>query len=221
MKSPAASWPLVLAVALMAMVAGHAAELDLENLGFVADVRAGYAHVGQGFAAGISLVLFLISAVLLFRQFLAAFSVRTTSGKAILPAADALCRLGAGRIVASVLAGQVIALVAIEVLEQRLSHYAGYGIGAVFGTGHESAVLVHISIGVFAGLVLWMLSRAACRHVGSAIEIVICLVAAQRPGIVGGATALRARAASARVTTPCELALRLANRPPPLSPLQA
>ncbi|MDQ2818457.1 MAG: hypothetical protein M3T49_09680 [Candidatus Eremiobacteraeota bacterium] len=85
-KRLGASWPLITAVALMAMVAGHAAELGLENLGFLSDVRAGYAHVGQGFAAAISAVLVVGSASLLLRQFLAAFRSRSASSATLLAA---------------------------------------------------------------------------------------------------------------------------------------
>ena len=41
-------WPLLLALALAAMTAGHALELWLENLALFGDGRAAYAHIAQG-----------------------------------------------------------------------------------------------------------------------------------------------------------------------------
>src|SRR5450755_3130206 len=63
-------WPLLLAVALAAMTAGHAVELALENSGLFGDALAGYAHVTQGPIVVLAVALILFAAgVLAIRLF--------------------------------------------------------------------------------------------------------------------------------------------------------
>src|ERR1700736_90059 len=58
-------WPLIAALALAAMVSGHALELWLENLRVLGDGRASYAHSLQTFAIEAALVLLVVGLALI------------------------------------------------------------------------------------------------------------------------------------------------------------
>ncbi len=213
----AALWPLVVAFALAAMVAGHAIELAVENAGLLGDGVAVYKHVAQGPAEMVMLGLVLFAIVALSISIVRNIDSRQTTAASIVPALHALRRLGTGRIAVRVAVIQFPALIAAELAEQRLSNFAHPGLAAIFGWSHWTAPVIHCVMALIAAAALASFARMSCEH---AEELVHAARALVRFLIVAPQEAPRLDAAVAS-REPVErrqdhpLAFRIANRPPP------
>jgi hypothetical protein len=215
MRPDRLAWLLIAAVALAASACGHALELTLENLQLFGDGRAAYAHPAQLFELEMAGTLFVIAAVTIGRR-LAARAMHARAGEDCLsPALDGVCRMGLVRCAAMLLSVQFAALIASEILEQRLSGSA-VGIASILGIGHMTAIVVHTVVGV---LFAWMLYRLA-RFVHDQTAALVGAIArfarhiSQPPALA--ATSYSRIHLWTSVRRPPVLALGLANRPPPV-----
>ena len=91
------AWPLIAALALAAMVSGHALELWLENLRVLGDGRASYAHSLQTFAIEAALVLLVVGLALIASHVVGKVYRAGTDSDDLLPALEAVVRLGHAR----------------------------------------------------------------------------------------------------------------------------
>jgi hypothetical protein len=209
------AWPLIGGLALAAMVSGHALELWLENLRVLGDGRANYAHSLQTSAIEAALVLLVCMIALIAARFASRACRAAIDVDNLLPALDAVVRLGAVRSALMLVSVQFCALVIVELLEQRGSGFSG-GLTAIVGPGHATAIVVHALVGLVFALALSRVSRFVCaqtRGVAYALSIFLRRVTTDRAS-VATATRLPLRLfASGR--KPPLLALGLANRPPP------
>jgi hypothetical protein len=209
------AWPLIGAFALAAMVSGHALELWLESLRVLGDGRANYAHSMQTFVIEATLVLLVCIIALIAARFASKACRAGIDADNLLPALDAVVRLGALRSALKLVSVQLCALVIVELLEQRGSGFSG-GLTSIVGPGHATAIVVHALVGLVFALALYRVSRFVCaetRAVAYALATFLRRITTQRASVTH-ATRLPLRLfASGR--KPPLLALGLANRPPP------
>jgi len=209
------AWSLIGALALAAMVSGHALELWLENLRVLGDGRANYAHSLQTFAIEAALVLLVCIIALIAAHFANRVHRAGVDVDNLVPALDAIVQLGAVRGAFMLVSVQLCALVVVELLEQRGSGFNG-GLTAIVGPGHATAIIVHALVGLVFALALCRVSSFVCaetRAVACVLSTFLRRVTAERT-FATAATRLPLRLfASGR--KPPLLALGLANRPPP------
>ncbi|HEY5094189.1 MAG TPA: hypothetical protein VII69_03625 [Candidatus Eremiobacteraceae bacterium] len=212
-------WPLLLAVALAAMTAGHAFELAMENAGLFGDGVAGYAHVAQGPLVVLAVALFLFAAGVLAVRLVR--RARTSDGSSdwMLPALEAIGALGIRGAALRIASMQIPALLAAEFVEQRVSGIVHPSVASVFGAGHFTTPFVQFVMCAVAAWAVVAFARIVCAHarqLAKAARTVTEAFAAapQRPTVRVVLQALLAVAAS-RPKRPPLLALRIANRPPP------
>ena len=208
------AWSLIGALALAAMISGHALELWLENLRVLGDGRANYAHSLQTFAIEAALVLLVCIIALIAAHFANRVRRAGVDVDNLVPAFDAIVRLGAVRGAFSLVSVQLCALVVVELLEQHGSGFNG-GLTAIVGPGHATAIIVHALVGLVFALALYRVSSFVCaetRAVAYVLSTFLRRVTAERV-FATAATRLPLRLfASGK---PPLLALGLANRPPP------
>jgi hypothetical protein len=217
------AWVLVGASAIAAMVAGHALELTLESRGLFGDTRAVYHHSGQMFALEMAVVSFLFVLALLIRRLVQLATHARPAADCVLPALHSIARQGLLRISISLLCIQFGSLLATELLEERLSGFRGDGIASIFGTGHATAIAVHLIIGALAALFLLRVSRYVRAQTRSLVKTVAAFLRRARSlapiAPCAGFTTSAISAAGRKLEV---LALGIANRPPPVaSPLAA
>lgn len=213
----AALCTLGLAFALAAMVLGHAIELALERAGVFGESRAAYAHVLQGPAELAIVGLALLALAALGISVAHAVGARSAAAASIVPAMDALRRVGALRLATRIAAIQLTALVGVELLEQRLSGVAHPSIAAVFGAGHWTAPIIQFAMALLAALALGSLARMSCDHADDLLRAArtiarFLIVAPQTVRPSAFSTSDRPQR---HVHAAHPLAFRIANRPPP------
>jgi hypothetical protein len=207
-------WPLIGALALAAMVSGHALELWLENSRVLGDGRASYAHSLQTFAIEAALVLLVCALALIAGHFLSRSRRVGINTDNLLPALDAVVRLGAVRSVLILVSVQFAALVMVELLEQRGSGFNG-GLSAIVGPGHATAIIVHAVVGLVFALALNRVARFVCAETRALVyALSTFLRRATSRAAFTPATRLPLRLLASGRKPPL-LALGLANRPPP------
>lgn len=205
-------WLLLAATALVAMVAGHAVELWLENIHAFGTHAAAYAHVAQTFSFEVSLALFAAAAL-----GIVAWLVNRTRGcnPDVLPALHRLAHARVASIALPVTSLQLAGLIVTELTEQRVSGYSGNGLLAVFGAGHITALPVHLIVGILAALALYRLARSVCARTRE----IVAAVANFLRWIGIGSDERRPAPQSLDVCTlggrSSLLSLGFANRPPP------
>lgn len=204
----AASAALVCAVALLAMVTGHAAVATL-------GAAAGYKHIAQAPLLGIAALLALAVAIALVRKVAALLQPRRSDDDWALPAFTSLSALGPGLVTSAVLVLHTIALFAGESIEQRAAGVTLAGAAGLFGSSLAIAPFIHLSIGLAAGLGLWFIARAVSTSVAATLSLVRRALAwLARPQRRSTARIFVARdSAVARTLLP--LAHKIASRPPP------
>jgi hypothetical protein len=196
------------------MVSGHTFELWLENLRVLGDGRANYAHSMQTFAIEVALVLLSCALVLVASHFLSRSRRAGIHADNLLPALDAVVRLGAARTVLILVSVQFAALVLVELLEQRGSGFNG-GLSAIVGPGHATAIIVHAAVGLLFALALNRVARFVCaeaRAIVAALSTFLRRATTHAAFTPATRTPLRLLASGRK---PPLLALGLANRPPP------
>jgi hypothetical protein len=212
-------WPLLLAVALAAMTAAHALELALENSSLFGDGRAAYTHFAQGPAVDLAVALSLFTVVVLGVRLVRGARTIATQSDWMLPALQEVRALGIRGAALRIVALQILAWLAVEFAEQRLSGIAHPSFAAVFGPGHVTAPFIQLAVGIILAWALVAFSRSICAHapqLARAAQAVTALFVARRHAPSVGSTlrdlvAIDARRPKRRLL----LALRLANRPPP------
>ena len=209
-------WPLVVAGALLAMVIGHAVELWLEDLQLVGDVRAGYMHSAQGMTLELSLFgLFAI----LYAVVRWTLRLKGAQSDQSAPVLDGAARFGRLPFLMSLLATQLGALVAVELLEQVLSSFGHPGLAAIFGAGHATALIVHVVVGSLIGLLFFSFSAAVSSRSRIIAQVLFTFLRRLRAANPATSASSR-RTYLQRVPRRHSLfALKLANRPPPASAL--
>ena len=207
-RGKAASAALICAVALFAMVTGHAAVAAL-------GAAAGYRHVVQAPMLGIAALLSVGVAIALVRKLAALVRPRPTDGDWALPAFSSVTALGPGRVTATVLVLQTIALFAGESIEQRAAGVTLAGVAGLFGSSLAIAPFVHLTIGLVAGLGLWFAARAVCASVGSALSLVRRAVAWLSPVEQRSAARIFVSRDRTVIRPLLPLAHKIASRPPP------
>jgi len=112
---------------------------------------------------------------------------------------------------------QLATLFAGEAVEQRVAGVSLAGVEALFGSSLAFMPFVHIAIGIWAAVVLWLGARAVCDNVGAAVAFVrrvLAWLARTHSAVTGSAGARSDRAVERRLLP---LAHKIASRPPPLS----
>ena len=210
------AWPLIAAVALAASVCGHAVELAIENSHLLGDGRAGYAHTAQLFAIEVAGGLLLVALVAIGRRLWRCAVHAVADEDCLVPALDGIVRLGILRCAFALVSLQFAALIGSELLEQRWAGFNG-GLASIVGSGHATAVVVHVFIGVLFAFALHRFSRFVCSQtrqlVGAIARFARHISAQGLPPAAG----YRHVDLWASVRGPSLLALGLANRPPPAS----
>ncbi|HKW45476.1 MAG TPA: hypothetical protein VJN22_07450 [Candidatus Eremiobacteraceae bacterium] len=210
---------MLLAAALAAMTAGHALELWLENLALFGDGRAAYAHVAQGPIVELSAALFVFTLSLLaVRLMRHAASANEASGDWLLPALREIGARSVGDAALRIVSIQIPALLAAELIEQRVSGIAHPTLGAVFGNGHVTALFLQIALGILAAWSVVGLSRTACAHarqLARAAHSIGAVFLAPPRHDVGVTLRAQVDVDSGRPRQRSLLAFRIANRPPP------
>ena len=211
--------PLLLAVALAAMTAGHAIELAIENTRLFGDGRAGYSHVSQGPLIELAVALLLFAAGVFIVRIVAGARTCDSSSDWMLPALQDIRAMGMRGAALRIASMQIPALLASEFAEQRLSGIVHPSMAAVFGSGHVTALFVQFAMTALAALAAVAFARTACDHAHqlarAARTIAAVFLALPQRSIVR--VALRALVAldASRPKRRSLLALRIANRPPP------
>jgi len=210
-------WLLVGAVALIAAVAGHAAQLSIESAHFFGSAPALYAHSLQAPFALLAAALLLVALLCIARGVIESGRGELDRSDWLLPALDVVRAISPGRLVITIIGLQLIFLVVGEFAEQSLSTYDNTGFAAIFGPSHVSAPFVHILIGTLLALALRAFARAACEHAAAIARFVLVAIArlahALRPAC---APVLRTLALRCEFPPPPLLARRIASRPPPV-----
>lgn len=210
-------WLLIGAAALLASLAGHAAQLALENMRFFGDVRAAYSHSLQTPLTQIALALLVIGALFIARGIIEGVREHYEDANWLVPALVALRDIPLAKLIAAVVTLQIASLTVGELTEQALSSYDGFGLTAIFGPGHLTAPFVHIAIGSLLALVLWAFAGAVCSNVRAVARLARAyIVWIARPAHVNCAPALRLLARRAESPAPPVLARHIASRPPPV-----
>lgn len=217
MRSPdRLAWPLIAATALVAMVAGHAAQLWLENLRVFGEERAAYAHSAQSFAIEAGAALFVVAVALLARQLLRQAAKPSSPVDALLPALHGIVRSGVGCLCLAVVSLQLVLLVVTELAEQRVSGFTGNGMLAIVGPGHTTAIAVHLVIGLLAALALFRASRILCAQSRTLVRVFTVFLRRSRPVLHPSPLFAHRASHIAPAGRGLEvLALGIANRPPP------
>jgi len=206
---------LIAAAALAASTVAHTLELWLESMRLFGDGRAGYVHSAQTFAIEAAGALFVIVLAFIARRFVRCALQARADGDCLVPALDGIVRLGFKRIALALVGAQFCALISIELLEQRWSGFSG-GLAAIVGPGHETAILVHLLVGLCFAFTLLRISRFVCEQTRVIVGAIATFLrrAAQLDDIARPAARPFVNVwASGR--KPPLLALGLANRPPP------
>lgn len=214
------AWLLIAAVALAASACGHALELVLENMRWFGDGRAAYAHPAQVFELDLAGALFIIAAVAIGRKVVSCALGARSSDDCFVPALDGVCRIGMSRCAALLLIVQFGALIASELLEQRLSG-SPVGLTSILGAGHLTAVAVHTTIGLLFGFALYRFASFIRRQSSALAGAIALFVRRAAPPVPICATPLPQFCLWTSLRKPPLLALGLANRPPPASALIA
>jgi hypothetical protein len=208
--SPCA-WLLICAFAIGAMASGHAAAVALGG-------SSGYRHVAQAPLVGIAALCALAGIALVLRRIES--SAKTSAvldPDWVLPALVSIERLGVTRLIPALVGIQLAALFAGEAIELRVAGVSLVGAQALFGSSLAIMPVVHIAIGVFAAVVLWLGARAVCHNIGIAAAFVrraLAWLARKQSTVTASRTARNDRAT---VRRHLQLAHKIASRPPPLS----
>ncbi len=211
------AWFLITAVALTAMLVGHACELWLESVHAFGDQQASYHHVGQGVVAELA-VLLLVAVVLGIIRFLSVRAKqRSGAPDNMVPALHAIATNGLARLRYRLIGIQLVALIVTELIEQEASGYHGNLIASIAGPGHVSALVIHLAIGTLFALILYRFAQFVSKRSRVLVEAVIAFVrwATMLPSacVSAGTPLLVSRwAFSQHVSL---IALGLAKRPPP------
>lgn len=212
-------WPLLLAVALAAMTAGHAVELALENMGILGDGVAGYNHVAQGPLAELAVALFLFAVGVLALRLIR--GARPTNGSTdwMLPALQEIGALGIRGAAIRIASMQIPALLSAEFVEQRVSGILHPTFASVMGAGHITAPFVQFAMTAMAAWAVVAFARVVCAHASqlarAARTVTEAFAAAPKRPIVRVALRAILEFDASRPKRPPSLALRIANRPPP------
>jgi hypothetical protein len=209
------AWPLIAAAALASSATAHALELWLESMRLFGDGRANYVHSAQTFGVEAAAALFVIVLAFIARRLVRCALRARADADCFVPALDGIVRLGLMRTAFLLILTQFCALIGIELLEQRWSGFAG-GLAAIFGPGHETAVTVHLLVGLCFAFTLLRVSRFVCEQTRAIVSVIATFL--RRATQFDGA----AKAAAPQLVNvwasgrkPPLLALGLANRPPP------
>lgn len=212
-------WPLLLAVALAAMTAGHAVELALENSRLFGDGIAGYAHVTQGPIVVLAVALFLFAAGVLAIRLVRGARTSDASTDWMLPALEEVGALGMRGAALRIAMMQLPALLAAEFVEQRVSGIVHPSVASVFGAGHFTAPFAQVAMLAVAAWVVVAFARFVCSHARQLARAARSVTEAfasapKRPVVRVALHAVRVVDANRPKRRPL-LALRIANRPPP------
>jgi hypothetical protein len=213
------AWFLITAVALMAMLVGHACELWLESVHAFGDQQAQYHHVGQGVVAELA-VLLLVAVVLGIARFLSVWAQQGSSATdSFMPALHAIVEDGLVRLRYRLIGIQLVALVATELIEQQASGYHGNLLASIAGPGHASALAIHLAIGALFALILYRFGQFVSKRSRVLVEAVIAFVrwATMLPSGCGRADMPLVVPPSVFSQHISLIALGLANRPPPIA----
>ena len=201
---------LVFGTALAAMTAGHALVLSLGP-------PTGYAHTAQAPAIELALALLIAAIGAIARSVARRVSESPRIADWALPAVSTVRSFGPARVIVAVVAIQSAALFLGEALEQHLSGVSLGGISGLYGSTLAIAPLVHLAIGIAAGALLSLVSRAACDNVRAAVAFIRAaltwLSRDKRPALPAFEFTLAVL--SGPQSHP--IAHNLANRPPPAS----
>jgi hypothetical protein len=212
-------WPLLLAVALAAMTAGHAVELALENSKLFGDGVAGYAHVTQGPLAELAVALFLFAIGVLVVRIIRGAHATDGSSDWMLPALQEIGALGLRGAALRIASMQIPALLAAEFVEQRVSGILHPSFASVMGAGHVTAPFVQFAMAAVAAWGVVAFARVVCAHASqlarAARTVTEAFAAAPKRPIVRVALHAVLEFDASRPKRPPLLALRIANRPPP------
>ena len=213
------SFPAVALLAgagMLAMAIAHACELWLEDLQLFGDARAAYTHSGQSLciALGVTAIALAVLAVGCRVLGAARSSCDEPTGLGTIPRAG---RLRAG---AFLLSFQLLALVLVELAEQRFSGIVHPSLAAVFGAGHASTLIVHLVVGIALAIVAYAFADAVSAKQAVWTAALSTFVRRMRSAASSCANCrLRQLQREFRLARRTPLALRLANRPPPLASL--
>ena len=205
------AWLLICAVAIGAMASGHAAAVAMGG-------PSGYRHVAQVPLVGIAALCAMAGIALVLRRMES--SARTSPTRDpdwVLPALASIERLGVARLIPALVGIQLVTLFAGEAVEQRIAGVSLAGVHALFGSPLAFVPFVHLAIGVFAAILLWLGARAVCDNVGVTVAFVrrvLAWLARARSAVTVSRSASSDRATEYRHLP---LAHKLASRPPPLS----
>ena len=209
---------LVGAVALLASLGGHAAQLWLERLGLFGGVPALYVHSLQTPFAQLALALLIVGLFFVARGIIDGVRQDYDGADWLVPALAAIREISRARIVILVFSLQIASLVIGELTEQTLSSYEAFGLGAIFGTGHLTAPFVHAAVGTLAALLLWAFADAVCDRIAAVAHAARLVIAwLSRPVRAHFAPALRILVLRSETAPPPVLARHIACRPPPLA----
>jgi hypothetical protein len=213
------AWFLITAVALTAMLVGHACELWLESVHAFGDQQAHYRHVGQGVAAELA-VLLLVAVVLGIARYLSVRAQqRSSASESFMPALHAIVEDGLARLRFRLIGIQLIALGATELIEQQASGYHGNLLASIAGPGHVSALAIHLAVGALFALVLYRFGQFVSVRSRVLVEAVIAFVrwASMLPSGCGRAVLPVVVSPSVFAQHLSLIALGLAKRPPPIA----
>lgn len=135
-----------------------------------------------------------------------------------LPAFETIRRLGIAPTVGLVLTIQILSLAVGESFEQHAAGLSLTGLTALFGTTLAAAPLIHLAVGIVAGVLLWVGAREICRHANAVVEFVRAIVYwLSRKRTLAPQRIVRSSAAVVSAPHLEPIAYFLANRPPPIS----
>jgi hypothetical protein len=212
-------WPLLFAIALAAMTAGHTLELGLERVGLFGDGTAAYGHVALGSALTLAVSLILLGIGVLVFRVARSSRARVASADWVVPAFDAVRRMGFAAAAMRIALMQFPALLTVELIEQRLSGIVHPSLGLIFGPGHITAPFVQVLTCAVAAWSLVKIAAAVCAHVRDVVRAARSVLdtfdAAPRGTAVRSTLRALVAIAFSRPKKRSVLALRIANRPPP------
>jgi len=210
-------WLLIGAVALIASLLGHAAQLSIESAHLFGTARAAYSHTLQTPFAYIALGTLLLAAFFIARGIIESVRDHFDDADWLVPALDAVRAISPARLATVIVALQLGSLTIGELSEQALSSYDKFGLGSIFGAGHYTAPFVHIAIGVLLALSLQAFARAVCERVAAITRFVLVVIArVAQPAPSAVRPHLRVLALAADSPSPPLLARHIASRPPPV-----
>lgn len=208
---PGTATPLALALsaaALLTATIGHAAQYAAG-----AFAGAGYMHAAQQPLAEIAAVCLVLAAAFSVVRALTAARARSDW---LLPAVGALRRLGVTRAFAVIAPLSLAAFVAGEAFEQHLAGAAHFDLGAAFGARVAVWMAAHLALALVVSLAVVFAARWLCANAAGIARTAAALLALLRPR-ARSPVARRLIFAAPVSTRAHPLALRIANRPPPIS----